>query len=337
MLVYFHGGEFKYGGKDLFRPDYLLEASMNSQNAQGMIVVTVNYRLGILGFLSTDDVNAPGNNGIRDQVLALQWVNENIAKFNGNPQNVTIMGHDAGGVSVSFHVLNPESWKFFASAISVSGSVFSPWAIEDNPVNQARDFGYKFFCDGRTDRLVECLRYQDLGALISTSSEKDWGKNNEPFWFKPVVDRNVTGSALLRDFPANLYKAGQYARVPYVLISMTQDGSLEYYLNRDRVKQYSILEQKIGFLINPFLKAYTSKDIMASAFSYRYFNRTQRANYNPTGNLNNIATSLSNNYNQAGNAGFRPNNPSFLNNPTYSSSISGYTEQEADKIFTDVS
>lgn len=69
----------------------------------------MNYRLGVLGFLSTDDINCPGNNGIRDQTLALQWIHENVAKFGGNPANITIMGHDAGGASVSFHLLNPEA------------------------------------------------------------------------------------------------------------------------------------------------------------------------------------------------------------------------------------
>lgn len=108
-MVYIHGGEFQYGGKDFFKPDFLLQAGGLTTSATNFIVVTINYRLGVLGFLSTDDYNAPGNNGIHDQVLALRWINENIAKFGGNPQNVTIMGHDAGSVSVSFHLLNSET------------------------------------------------------------------------------------------------------------------------------------------------------------------------------------------------------------------------------------
>lgn len=80
-------------------------------NVQEMIVVTVNYRLGILGFLSTDDLNQPGNNGIRDQILALQWIHQNIGLFQGDPNRVTIMGHDAGGVSVGMHILNQDVWR----------------------------------------------------------------------------------------------------------------------------------------------------------------------------------------------------------------------------------
>ncbi|CAG2177933.1 unnamed protein product, partial [Oppiella nova] len=70
VLVYFHGGEFKYGGKDFFKPDVILEAAM--VDSPGVIIITVNYRLGVLGFISTDDINIPGNNGIRDQVQALR-------------------------------------------------------------------------------------------------------------------------------------------------------------------------------------------------------------------------------------------------------------------------
>ena len=106
MLVYFHGGEFIYGGKDFFKPDYIFDSLI--QNGQEIVVVTVNYRLGVLGFLSTDDIQQPGNNGIRDQILALQWINQNIGLFQGNPNQVTIMGHDAGGVSVGMHMLNPD-------------------------------------------------------------------------------------------------------------------------------------------------------------------------------------------------------------------------------------
>lgn len=108
VLVYIHGGEFQFGGKDFYRPDFLLQAGGVTNFNSHFIVITINYRLGVLGFLSTDDHSAPGNNGIRDQVLALQWIHENVGKFGGNPLNVTIMGHDAGGVSVSFHILNPE-------------------------------------------------------------------------------------------------------------------------------------------------------------------------------------------------------------------------------------
>lgn len=310
------------------------------------------------GFLSTDDVNQPGNNGIRDQVLALQWINENIAKFNGNPQNVTIMGHDAGGVSVSMHVLNPEVDRmsmailrnifdynnificylgYFHSAISISGTVFSPWAIEDNPLYQAREYSTHFSCDWRADRLVECLRYQDLGALIAASNERDWENNRQRYWFKPVVDRNVTASALLRDFPLKLYSSGAFNRKPYLLIGTSYEGSSEYYLQAQRVKQYQDLDLKIGFLIRPYLKDYTSEEIMASAFEYAYFNRTvQNTLLGPlaSGVGSHVAVnsqfSLSGQYNSLSQSGYNAHGTGTFNN------IDGYSQYELDKVFCEV-
>ncbi|KPM02413.1 esterase-like protein 1, partial [Sarcoptes scabiei] len=100
-----------------------------------------------------------------------------------------------------------EFLEYFTNAISISGSIFSPWAINDNPLAQARDFSYRFTCGYRQDQIVDCLRYQELSQLMSVSAERDWDKNRQPFWFRPVIDLNVTGSALLKDFPLNLYKS----------------------------------------------------------------------------------------------------------------------------------
>jgi hypothetical protein len=74
-----------------------------------VIVVTINYRLGFFGFLCTGDENAKGNQGMWDQVLALKWVKENIHNFGGDPNNITVFGHSAGGVSVDLLALSPHS------------------------------------------------------------------------------------------------------------------------------------------------------------------------------------------------------------------------------------
>lgn len=101
VIVYIHGGEFKYGGKDYYKPDLLLQ--------QDVILVVPNYRLGVLGFLATDDENSPGNFGIRDQIAALRWVSAEIHAFSGDPNSVTIFGHDAGAISNGIHLFASES------------------------------------------------------------------------------------------------------------------------------------------------------------------------------------------------------------------------------------
>ncbi|KAH7637583.1 lipase-like protein [Dermatophagoides farinae] len=333
VLVYIHGGEFRYGGKDFYKPDLLLQAGNNANSH--FIIVTMNYRLGVLGFLSTDDINCPGNNGIRDQTLALQWIHENVAKFGGNPANITIMGHDAGGASVSFHLLNPEADRYFTNAISISGTVFSPWAINDNPLAQARDFAYRFSCGYREDQIVECLRYQDLGQLMSVNGERDWEQNRQPFWFRPVVDRNVSGSALLRDFPLNLYQNGQFNKKQYLVIATGREGTLEYYLQAGRMpKGTPDLERQIAFLIRPYLKYYTNELIMASAFEYRYFNRTHRSLTIPQNALNNNPSLIQNQYtlnNQINTGGYSPYSITGNANGNI-----GYTQLELDQLFSEM-
>lgn len=124
MLVFIHGGAFITGSNctDTYGPDYLL--------LEDIVLVTPNYRLGILGFLSLEDqsLGVPGNAGLKDQRLALSWVQENIIKFNGDPNNVTIFGHSAGAISVHYQVLSSCSTNLFNKAIMFSGSTLCKWS-----------------------------------------------------------------------------------------------------------------------------------------------------------------------------------------------------------------
>ena len=97
-----------------------------------LIVVTINYRLSLLGFLYLDDIQAPGNQGLLDQNLALKWVYENIGNFGGDPTKITLLGESAGSASVSHHLLSKLSWPYFNAAIMESGSATSSWAFFSN-------------------------------------------------------------------------------------------------------------------------------------------------------------------------------------------------------------
>ncbi|GAB0098678.1 hypothetical protein DMENIID0001_144480 [Sergentomyia squamirostris] len=127
VLVWIHGGFFNYGsayidGAD--RPDYLVD--------EDVIVVTFNYRLGILGYLYRAGDNFVGNNGLRDQIEALKWVQRNIKAFGGDPNRVTLMGWSAGSSSVGFLMHTPRSRGLFHGAIMMSGSSIDPWAYSGN-------------------------------------------------------------------------------------------------------------------------------------------------------------------------------------------------------------
>lgn len=96
---------------------------------EDIVVVSINYRVGILGFLRLNDTSlgVPGNAGLKDQVLALKWVQKNISSFGGDPNNVTIYGESAGAASVNNHILSPLSKGLFHKAIMQSGSVLNTW------------------------------------------------------------------------------------------------------------------------------------------------------------------------------------------------------------------
>lgn len=134
-MFWIHGGGFQFGSGNsfLYGPDYLID--------EGVVLVTINYRLGALGFLSADVPEAPGNAGLKDQVLALKWVKDNIKEFGGNPDKVTIFGQSAGAASVHYLMLSPMAKGLFHGAIAQSGVALNPWAFTENTKNRAFKLG----------------------------------------------------------------------------------------------------------------------------------------------------------------------------------------------------
>ena len=100
VMVYIHGGAFIGGSGEswTYGPSYFMH--------ENVVIVTINYRLGILGFLSTGDAAAQGNYGLKDQAESFRWVKKNIAAFGGNPDDVTIFGESAGSASVNYQILS---------------------------------------------------------------------------------------------------------------------------------------------------------------------------------------------------------------------------------------
>ena len=119
-MVWIYGGSFVVGSNSMITqgPAHFMD--------RDAIVVLLNYRLGALGFLSLCTDNVPGNAGLRDQNMAMQWVNENIKSFGGNPQQVTIFGESAGSFSVGLHLLSPLSEGLFQRAIMQSNDPLDP-------------------------------------------------------------------------------------------------------------------------------------------------------------------------------------------------------------------
>ncbi|CAI5449960.1 unnamed protein product [Caenorhabditis angaria] len=130
VMVFIHGGAFECGTSASF-DDYSLSASLPLRD---IILVTINYRVGLFGFLTDGSKKYPGNLALWDQTLALEWVQKHIASFGGNPGNVTIFGQSAGGGSVDLLSLSPKSRDLFHKWIPMSGAAMCHFSMRKFPV-----------------------------------------------------------------------------------------------------------------------------------------------------------------------------------------------------------
>lgn len=149
-MVNIHLGNHFFGAGSMYEPQYFMD--------EDVVVVTFNYRVGPFGFLNTGDKFAPGNVGIGDQSLALQWVRDNIHHFSGDWERVTLLGTSTGGTDVLLHLINPRSEGLFHRAVVQSGTLSSCAFVRD-PVAQAKKFGEQVECPtDSSEALVNCLK-----------------------------------------------------------------------------------------------------------------------------------------------------------------------------------
>jgi len=212
VLVFVHGGGFVQGSGsvDIYNGEGLA--------SKGIIVVTLNYRVGIFAYFAHPDLrkesehNVSGNYGVMDQIAALQWVHRNIAAFGGDPANVTIDGQSAGSRSISYLVSTPLTHGLFARAISQSGGMFAPSNITDNSASpymkDSEEKGVKFAQDMNAKSIAE-LRALPAADIVKYAS-----------LFRPVIDGYV--------FPADEYTTfsqGKQNDVPMMIGWDQGDGT----------------------------------------------------------------------------------------------------------------
>jgi para-nitrobenzyl esterase len=195
VMVWIHGGAFFLGESDGYDPTRLVE--------QGVVVVTINYRLGLLGFLAHPALTAEsayggsGNYGIMDQQAALKWVERNIALFRGDPRNVTVFGQSAGGLSVHTHLASTGSAGLFDQAIIQSGA----YALTQAPLAAAEAAGANFAtAAGCPDQTAACLRAAPVANLLAAGGAAG---------FTPNIDNHV-----LTQTVRNALATGTFNQVP---------------------------------------------------------------------------------------------------------------------------
>uniref|UniRef100_A0A452IRN6 Carboxylic ester hydrolase n=1 Tax=Gopherus agassizii TaxID=38772 RepID=A0A452IRN6_9SAUR len=164
VMVWIHGGALVLGAASIYDGSAL-------SAYENVVVVAVQYRLGITGFFSTGDEHARGNWGLLDQVAALQWVQENIEFFGGDPESVTIFGESAGGISVGAHILSPLSKGLFHKAISESGVAQFPGFFISHPQAVASVIANISGCETTSSAMVHCLRKKMDKEIMTVSAD----------------------------------------------------------------------------------------------------------------------------------------------------------------------
>ena len=204
VMVWIYGGGFQAGSASEPRQDGSRLAS------KGVVVVSINYRLGLMGFLAHPELTkesphkASGNYGILDQIAALQWVQKNIAAFGGDPGNVTIFGESAGSFSVSILMASPLAKGLFHKAIGESGASFPSGPqppLGGASLASAEADGEKFAA-AMNAPTIEALRAKPATDLLG-------GPGTPPRWFSPIVDGYVVPAPV-----SEIFTKGQQHKVP---------------------------------------------------------------------------------------------------------------------------
>ncbi|KAL9702235.1 hypothetical protein quinque_005753 [Culex quinquefasciatus] len=183
VLVFIHGGGFTIGSAsfDVAGVDLLME--------QEIVVISINYRLDVLGFLHYPKLNITGNYGLKDQQTALRWINRYIESFGGDPSKLTLMGQSAGAASVNYHMYSDQSRGLFQQAALLSGSFLAPWAFSHDPEPRVEKY---FEYLGLTEPTREDLLNRDFQQFFFLNDTSRWLAvvfNTIAFpWFVPTTD-----------------------------------------------------------------------------------------------------------------------------------------------------
>jgi len=234
IMFWIYGGGYSFGDNWEFG----LYDGKNVAKKRDVIIVAANYRLGPLGFLALDKLrgedkdNSTGNYALQDQLLALQWTRDNAKALGGDPNQIMIYGESAGAFSVCWHLVNPTSRGLFRAAIMESGSCDTDEFFRNykDAVSWSESFSKMVGCDkSKTPDLPTCLRRLPTGHIMGHMFGPR--PKDAPFIPKlfpvmpwgPAIDGTKVG---LMDTPLKLIKAGNWAKVPTILGTNQDEGTI---------------------------------------------------------------------------------------------------------------
>ncbi|XP_037035579.1 venom carboxylesterase-6-like isoform X1 [Bradysia coprophila] len=211
VIFFIFGGGFYAGSANIYGPELLLD--------HDVILVTFNYRLGPFGFFSLGNRDYSGNLALKDQLLALKWVRDNIHSFGGDKTEITTHGWSAGCRSVSLHMASPASQGLFNRAICFSASALIPWILSD--VKDHRDIAKDFaishgFQPSNDQQLIDYLKNVDADKLstLTNNSLPPPGTNEIYFGLPwgPVIESASSKNPFLLSSPVNYFNKENYGR-----------------------------------------------------------------------------------------------------------------------------
>lgn len=247
VMFFIHGGGFFQGSGSSFfyGPRYLV--------SKGVILVTINYRLNIQGFLCLGIKEAPGNAALKDMVAALKWVQRNIASFGGDPDNVTIFGESAGAASVSFLVLSPMAKGLFHKAITQSGSSLAPFGLQFKPIFLASLLAKVMgFISQDPVKLYEYFMTKSDDELILTRVPRKEGHVIiSEILYTPCVEKVIEGvEPFLIQSPQEALSKGDFNKVPMIIGSNTQEGIMILEMDNSTMRNNIKIEKSLPKNLN---------------------------------------------------------------------------------------
>ena len=257
VLVYFYGGGYRAGDGSEFRYDG------ESMARKGIVAVTVNYRLGVFGFMAHPELSAEtaykgsGNYALMDQQAALKWVQDNIEAFGGNPDQVTIAGESCGSRSVCAQMASPLSKNLFSAAIGESGALMNS-TIVPLSLSAAEELGLQF------SELANVTSLEELRSLSAEELLRISGLPEAPY-FPPNVDHYF-----LPDFPSKIFESGKQAKVPLLVGWNSEEMNYRFMFGQEKptLENYmKVLENIYGEHADEALDLYhaTSDDDVVGA------------------------------------------------------------------------
>lgn len=260
VMVWIHGGAFTLGSGTMALYDGAHLA------AKGVVLVTINYRLGPLGFmahpaLTAEGGGSSGNYGIRDQIAALEWVRDNIASFGGDPKNVTIFGESAGAFSVNILGASPRAKGLFHRAIAQSGGSFAPPKSEEAfgllhlPLKRAEEEGVKLFADLKVTTLDEARKIP-VAKILKAAEGKTPGS--------AVVD-----GVILRGDLYEAYARGDFNDTPVLLGSNSDEAAMFVWGRTPPDKLTRLANEGFGEFAPDLLKLYPHSTLDESTWAAR--------------------------------------------------------------------